>query len=115
MGLLINKKQKHKHLGLTEKLDNKGARLEHTPRKSLKHLAQKTGVLKCSAIMVTQLLKLTPYETTVLHAHPPSWVHFCSWFLQSAIEGEIDPQLTIFYDEAWFPLQGYINTQNYHY
>jgi hypothetical protein len=29
-----------------EKLDDTGARLEHTPRKSLKHLAQETGVSK---------------------------------------------------------------------
>jgi transposase len=43
-GLLIDKKQKHKHRVLTEeKLDAIGTRLEHTPRKSLKHLAEKTG------------------------------------------------------------------------
>jgi transposase len=44
-GHLIDKKQKHKHLVLTEaKLDDTGARLEHTPIKSLKRLAQETGV-----------------------------------------------------------------------
>jgi DNA-binding IclR family transcriptional regulator len=32
-----------------EKLDDIGARLEHTPRKSLKHIAQETGVSKSSA------------------------------------------------------------------
>jgi hypothetical protein len=36
-------------------------------------------------------------------------------FLQSVIEGEISPQLTFFSDEAWFYLQGYINTQNNRY
>jgi transposase len=42
-GLLGDKKQKHKHRVLTEeKLDDIGARLEHTPRKSLKQLPQKT-------------------------------------------------------------------------
>jgi hypothetical protein len=41
MGLLIGKKQKHKRWVLTEeKLDDIGGRLEHTPRKSLKRLAQ---------------------------------------------------------------------------
>jgi hypothetical protein len=39
MGLLIDKKQKHKRRVLTEKLHDIGARLEHTPRKSLKRLA----------------------------------------------------------------------------
>jgi hypothetical protein len=33
------------------------ARLEHTPRKSLKHLAQEIGVSKSSAQMAVQLLK----------------------------------------------------------
>jgi hypothetical protein len=31
------------------------------------------------------------------------------------MKGEIDPQLTFFSDEAWFHLQGYINTQNKRY
>jgi hypothetical protein len=44
MELLIDKKQKHKHIG---------ARLEHTPRKSMKCLAQETGVSKSSARTAT--------------------------------------------------------------
>jgi transposase len=44
-GFLIDKKTKHKHRVLTEeKLDEIGATLEHTPRKSLKRLAHETGV-----------------------------------------------------------------------
>jgi hypothetical protein len=57
-GLLIDKKQKHMCRVLTkEKFDDIGARLEHTPRKSLKRLAQETGVSKSSARTATQLLK----------------------------------------------------------
>jgi hypothetical protein len=57
-GFLIDKKQKHKRRVLTEeKLDDIGARLEHTPRKSLKRLAQETGVSKSSARTATPLLK----------------------------------------------------------
>jgi hypothetical protein len=57
-GLLIDKKQKHKCQVLTEeKLDDTVARLEHTPRKSLKHLAQETGVSKSGARTATELLK----------------------------------------------------------
>jgi hypothetical protein len=54
-GLLIIKKQKHKGLMLTEKLDDIGARLErtHTPRKSLKLRAQENGVSKSSARTAT--------------------------------------------------------------
>jgi hypothetical protein len=40
-----------------EKLDDIGARLEHTPRKSLKRLAQETEVSKSSARTATHLLK----------------------------------------------------------
>jgi transposase len=66
-GLLIDKKQKHKRRVLTdEKLKSMGARLEYTPRKSLKRLVQETGV--SSARWATQLLKLGPYKTTVIHA-----------------------------------------------
>jgi hypothetical protein len=51
-----------------------------------------------------------------LQPHDPSnRVHFCSRFLQSAIEGEISLQLTLFSDEAWFHLNVYINTQNNRY
>jgi hypothetical protein len=68
MGLLIDKKQKHKHRVLTEeKLDDRGARSEHTPRISLQRLAQETGVSKGSARRATQLLKLRPYKTAVIY------------------------------------------------
>jgi hypothetical protein len=115
-----DKKTKHKRWVLAEeKLDDVGARLERAPRKSLKCQAQETEVLKSSARMTTQLLKLIPYKTTVnltLQPHnSASRVCFCSWFLQSVVEGEIDPQLTFFSNEAWFHLQGYINMQNNHY
>jgi hypothetical protein len=43
---------------LTEqKLDDIGARLEHTPGKSLKRLTQETGVSKSTVRTATQLLK----------------------------------------------------------
>jgi hypothetical protein len=84
MGLLRDKKQKRKCRVLTEgKLDDIGARLEHTPRKSLKRQAPETGVSKSSGARRTiQLLKLRPYETTVIHAlqlrDPSNRVHFYS-------------------------------------
>jgi hypothetical protein len=56
-----------------------------TPRKSLKHLAEATGVSMPTARTTTQLLKLRLYKTTVIHAlqprDPPSRVHFCSCFI----------------------------------
>jgi hypothetical protein len=62
-GHFADKKQKHKRRGLTEeKLHDIGARLEHTPRKSLKRLAQETSVSKSIARKATLLLKLGPYK-----------------------------------------------------
>jgi hypothetical protein len=86
----------------------RGVRLEHTPRKSIKHLAQETGVSKSNARTETQLLKLRPYKPTEIHTLQPhdsaSRVRFSSWFLQSVIEGDIDPQSTFFSDKARFHL-----------
>jgi hypothetical protein len=62
-GLLIDKKHKPKRQVLAEKLDDTEARLEHTPRKSLKRLALKR--LECQILVqktATQLLKLKPYK-----------------------------------------------------
>jgi hypothetical protein len=66
----INKKQNYKRRILTEKLVDIGARLENAPRKTLKYLAQVTGVSKSSARTATQLLKLRPYETTINSTGP---------------------------------------------
>jgi hypothetical protein len=46
-----------------EKLTEIRARLQHTPRKSLKRLAQETGVSVSSARTATQLLKLTESDS----------------------------------------------------
>jgi hypothetical protein len=63
LGLLIDNKQKHKCQMLTEeKLYDIKVRLEHTPRKSVKCLAQDTGVSKSGARTATQLLKIRPYK-----------------------------------------------------
>jgi hypothetical protein len=54
--LLIDMKLKHMHPVLTEeKVDDIGARLDHTLRKSQKHPTQETGVSNSSALRATQL------------------------------------------------------------
>ena len=40
---------------------------------------------------------------------------FCEWTLNSVYNGEIDPHLIFFTDEAWFHLHGYVCTQNNRY
>jgi hypothetical protein len=116
-GLLIDEKQAHKHRVLTEKINDIRAIPEHIPTKSLKRLAKQTGMFKSSVRRATQFLALRPYKTTVIHdiqpRVPASRIHFCSLFLQSVVEGEIDPQLIFFSNETWFHLQGYILTYSW--
>jgi hypothetical protein len=101
-----------------EKLDEIGARLEPSAR-SLRRLAQETGVSKTSARSATKLLKLRPYRTVVVYAlkarDPVARSNFCNWFLQPVHDGEVDPQLLLFSDEAWFCLRGEVNSQNNRY
>jgi hypothetical protein len=78
-------------LALSEKSLND---IETRPGKALKCLAQETGEAKSSERRATQMVKLRLYKTAVIHAFQPclpsSRVNFCSWFLQSIIEGEIN-------------------------
>jgi hypothetical protein len=55
MGFLIDKNQKHKHRVLTEKLYDIGERPEHTPRNSLKRLAQENEKSKSNARMANTI------------------------------------------------------------
>jgi hypothetical protein len=72
-GSLLDKKRTvSKRRVLTEeKLDEIGARLEHSPQKSLRLIAQETGISKTSARTATILLKLKPNETAVVHELQP--------------------------------------------
>jgi hypothetical protein len=100
-------------------LDKIGARLEHSPRKSLAQLAQQAQVLKTTAWRATKNLHLRPYKITQVQVIEECdygrRTHFCNWFLQAVHKGVLDPKLTFFTDEAWFHLSGYINAQNNRY
>jgi hypothetical protein len=51
-----------------EKLDDIAARLEHSPHKTFKRLAEETGVSKSTVRIAAQLLKPRSCETTVVHS-----------------------------------------------
>jgi transposase len=120
-GLSIDKKQKHKRRKFTEeKLDDINARLEHTPRVSLKRPAKEND---CQSLLQERqhncwrvdTLKQQQSTCALQPRDPANRVHFSCWFLQSVVEDEIDPQLTFLAHEAWFHLQGYTDTQNNRY
>jgi hypothetical protein len=77
-----------------EKLDEVGARLQDTPQKSLRRLAQETGISKSSAAKATKLHELRPSKATAVHdfqpRDPTSRINFSNWFLQSVLDGEVD-------------------------
>jgi hypothetical protein len=102
-GSLVDKKPDKKGTVLTEeKLEEIGARLETSARKSLRRLAQACFESNCTK--VTKLLTLRPYKTTVDHSlrvhDPVARINFCNWFLQPVHNGGVDPQLLLFSDDA---------------
>ncbi|PNF15704.1 hypothetical protein B7P43_G12455 [Cryptotermes secundus] len=119
-GILIDRKPLKRNRVLTEeKLDDIGHRLENSPRKSLRRLAQQSGVSLGSAWTATKLLHIRPYKFTVVHEIKPvdyeKRVRFCNWFINHVHDGLLDPKLTFFTDEANFNLSGYVNSQNNRY
>ncbi|PSN34968.1 hypothetical protein C0J52_24961 [Blattella germanica] len=71
-GSVINKKIKRtRHVLTEEKLDDIAERLEHSPKKSLKRLAQETGISESSARNATRLLKMKhPIVQEIRQADP---------------------------------------------
>jgi hypothetical protein len=81
------------------KLDETGAHLEASPKKS-RRLDLQCGVSKLAAHIGTKLLKLKSYRTTVVHQLLPpdaeARINYCRWFQQSVYDGMVDPDL-VFY------------------
>jgi inhibitor of nuclear factor kappa-B kinase subunit alpha len=116
-GSVLDKKYSRQNAVLTEEvLDEIGARLEHSPPKSLARLAQEVKVSTTTAWKATKILHLLPYKITqdqaIEEGDCQRRIHFCNWFLRAVHDGILDPKLTFFTDEAWFHLSGYINAQN---
>jgi hypothetical protein len=102
-----------------ETLDEIGARLEHSPPKSLAWLAQQAQVSKQQLgeqlkTYIYGRIKVTQVQV-IEEGDYGRRTHFCNWFLQAVHDGVLDPKLTFFTDEAWFHLSGYINAQNIRY
>jgi hypothetical protein len=119
-GSFLDKKYTRQNAVLTEETPDKiGARLEHSPHKSLARLAQQAQVLKTTAWKATENLHLRLYKITHVHVIEECdygrRTHFCNWFLQAVHDGVLDPKLTFFTNEAWFHLSEYINAQNNRY
>jgi hypothetical protein len=104
---------------IEETLDEIGAKLEHSPRKSLARLAQQAQVSETTAWRATKNVHPRPYIITQIQVIEEGdygrRTYFCNWFFQAVHDGVLDPKLTFFTDEAWFHLSGYISAQNNRY
>jgi hypothetical protein len=103
-GSFLDKKYTRQNAVLTKKtIDEIGARLEHSPRKSLARSAQQAQVSKTTAWRATENLHLQLYKITqvqVIEGDYGRRTHFCNCFLQAVHDGVLDPKLTFFTDEA---------------
>lgn len=119
-GSVQDKKRERKKTVLSEEvISGISDALTRSPRKSLRRLAAHTGLSYGSAWRATKALKLRPYKISVVQelrpADPRLRIDFCQWYLQSIHDGLVDTNFFFFTDEAWFHLNGYVNTQNNRY
>jgi hypothetical protein len=103
-GSFLDEKYTRQNAVLTEEtLDEIGARLEHSPRKSLARLAQQAQVSKTTAWRATKNLHLQPYKVTQVQGIEEydygRRTHFFYWFLQAVHDGVLDPKLKFFTDK----------------
>lgn len=93
--------------------------LTRSPRKSLRRLSHQTQVSLYSTWKATKLLHFKPYKITAVQQLQPldheKRITYCNWFFQHVADGILDPQLLFVTDEAWFHLNGYVNSQNNRY
>jgi hypothetical protein len=98
-GSFLDKKYTRQNAVQTEETPNEtGARLEHSPRKSLARLAQQAQVSKTTAWRATKNSHLRPYKITQVQVIEEDdyrgRTHFCNWFLQEVHDGVLNPKLT---------------------
>lgn len=99
-----------------EVIDNVRVIMEATPSKPLRKLRQEVDLSygTCRTILKKDL-SMFPYKMQMFHQLLPrdfqSRINYCQWFLNNINNNDI-LNLTWFTDEAWFHLDGYLNSQN---
>jgi hypothetical protein len=110
------RKERNQSVLTEEKLMDIQARLQLSPRKSRRRLAQETDVAYTTACRATKLLGFRPYRIQEVHRIKHTdfnlRITFCSWLLHNVHDGVIDPNLFFMSDEAWFHISGNVNAQN---
>jgi hypothetical protein len=105
------------HVLMAEKVAEIQADILSTPSLSVRRLAKQSGVSKTSVHKLLRVeLGMYPYRVTLTHQLLPrdheTRAFFCEW-ISNVVEN--DPNFLghcFFSDEAWFHLDGYVNSQN---
>lgn len=89
-----------------------------SPTKSTQHLLQETDISRWSCGQILHLdLHMHPYRVSVVHAlklaDAPQCLQFCEWLFTEITMNSLDMDLFYISDEAWFHLDGYVNSQNH--
>jgi hypothetical protein len=97
-------------------LEDIRARLLQSQRKPLIKLSQQTGMTCGSVQRATKRLKLHPYRVQVCHElkeiYKEKRMRYCKWFRQFVRNGVDILEKVFVFEEAWFHLSGYVNSQN---
>jgi hypothetical protein len=90
--------------------------LQLSPHKYLCQLSQERGVpIVGSAFTATKFTCICTKLRVVQELRPtdpPAKIQFCKWMLKNVHDGLTDSQLLFITDEAYFQLNGYVNSQN---
>ena len=92
--------------------------LNQNPNLSKRRIAANKNISLGSAHMgVRKILKLHPYKVQVFYelisTDFPKRINYCQWLLNAINDNPSILDNMFFSDEAWFQLNGYVNSQNY--
>lgn len=115
-GSVLRKKGSGRPTERTEEvIENVRQIMEEDPRTSVRRLSQQVqlSTSTCQKILKKDI-HLYPYRLqSVQQLHEPDYpqrVEYCQWFLNTLDYNLLEK--TFFTDEAWFHLNGYVNSQN---
>lgn len=117
-GSVLNKtKNIPKRVRTPENVDIIRQKIAQSPDKSTRRLSQETGISRQSCMRILhQDLQMRPYKVSVVHelksADAPQRFEFCNWLFNEIVMNGLDLDFFFMSDEAWFHLNGYVNSQN---
>lgn len=99
-----------------ERINEVSQIMEQNPSKSIRKLSQQIDLSYGSCQKMLRNMHLYPYKIQVYHKILPTdfelRMNYCRWFNANLRDNDDVLDLTFYTDEAWFHLEGYVNSQN---